>query len=217
MAENQFEARQVADLANTVNNLQEGDRLTHQEIQLLAKVNKNSIVQMKTSLEIERDAKYKHFTPEEQKAHGVYWQEKITELENIVNRYNGNLDKITVGATSDLADLRAACVVLKSLRSAPVVAVPTSASAASAPAVLAPIEKSKEEYPAFDEIANTLKIAGHTTKQVANNANKIQDALLESIKKDEILQIVTILTNKNKTNKDFQEALQMPEPRDGII
>ncbi len=107
------------------------------------------------------------------------------------------------------------------IRTAPTPAAtekPQTAASAPAPTVVPSKIEKTEDFLSFMQIANTLKHSGNTTKQVQNNAEKIQAELLKSPKKEEVLAIVETLVNSNKTNKDFQKSLGMPSNSiDGFI
>lgn len=102
---------------------------------------------------------------------------------------------------------------MKETRVIELTAVKVTEIAIIVPAPVSPVSTIPEvkKIDPLAEVSKALKKANHTTKQVKDNADKIQSELAKTTKKEEIAKILAILTDPNKTNQDFQMALGMKE------
>lgn len=98
---------------------------------------------------------------------------------------------------------------------------PASKPVETSTAVVTTLEKIETSDQIIKQVAVALKIKKGVTKQVQNNADKIQAELLSGKNKVAIIPAIKILLDGARTNKDFQRALDMltsgEKPADGTI
>ena len=128
-------ARRSADLVQKIEAIKAGnttETLNRQEIAVLKNINIQSVAAMKAKFTAEANGPTEKGN---EAAHKAYWDGYSTKLDSLVANYLEGLDKITIGATDDLADLKTAHKNMLALKGAAVAAPTVKPLPAAAPAV----------------------------------------------------------------------------------
>lgn len=141
----ELDARKTADLIDTIDAIKRGDpdaKLTRAEIRQLADINASRVAEMKSKIHSEALApKYTNESEVDAIERKKYWDSYQMKLDRVISEYQTGLEKITIGAKEDLADLKKAHLAMLALKSGSLLS-PSAPGLVPDPVSVSPVSRS---------------------------------------------------------------------------
>lgn len=187
----ELDARKTADLIDTIDAIKRGDpdaKLTRAEIRQLADINASRVAEMKSKIHSEALApKYTNESEVDAIERKKYWDSYQMKLDRVISEYQTGLEKITIGAKEDLADLKKAHLAMLALKSGSLLS-PSAPGLVPDPVSVSPVSRSTVVgVPLGNEGDQSYnKSPGDASSETLKNWNKITPEAQEKFREIQV-------------------------------